>query len=223
MKILIILLTCLISLESYAQIRVYDPTTGEEKSLKYLEKVGAVDDVSPLEEENHKINRSKYYSKVADREFRTKEELFEYMKQIPDRQKPIDQQKISGLGTVVVFGSIATLDEENSEYMNSIRNISNVRTKFYLKRPNTIASLASLAVKTKAAFKGELLFDSGGKNARQLRVSSYPTVIYIAPDGSQARFELTAGGVNALRMKIGEVYALMQARGMDTKYKPVEE
>tara|TARA_Y100000590_G_scaffold111764_1_gene127454 strand:+ start:3377 stop:4048 length:672 start_codon:yes stop_codon:yes gene_type:complete len=223
MRILTILLACLFALESYAQIRVYDPTTGEEKSLDYLKKVGAVDDLKPLEEENYKINRSKYYSEVAGREFRTKEELFEYMNQVPDRHKPIDQQKISGLGTVVVFGSIATLDEEKAENMNSIKAIPNIRTEFYLKRPNSMAALATLGVKTGAVFEGELKFDSGGDNARQLRVSNYPAVIYIAPDGSQARFNLTAGGVTALRMKIGEVQALMQARGMDTRYKPVEE
>lgn len=223
MKTLTILLACLFAVESYAQIRVYDPTTGQEKSLKYLEQVGAVDDIKPLEQENHRLNKSKYYSELAGREFTSREDLLNYMNQVPDRHKPIDQQKISGLGTVVVFGSIATLNEENSEYMNSIKNIPSVRKEFFLKQPNTIGAVASLAVKTKAKFKGEYAFDNGGKNARQLRVSSYPAVIYIAPDGSQARFDLTAGGVTALRMKIGEVQALMQARGMDTRYKPVEE
>jgi len=197
-KIILTALALFMSVNSYAQIRVYDPSTGQEKDLNYLVKTGAV-------------NKEKADALPPQKEkTMTKEDLIKMMNRIPDSNKPIDQRKITGLGTLLVFTEMKGVDKSFSKFLNSVGEVDGIKKLFFLKQPKSGASFLSMAVQTEGELKQKLKVDNNNKNARRMHVNSYPVMIYIAPDGSKSRYSASSGGLTALKIRLGEIKTILE-------------
>lgn len=196
-----------VAVNSYAGIKVYDPSTGQEKDLDYLVKTGAV-------------NKEKVESmSPQEKKIMNKEDLIRMMNRIPDSNKPIDQRSITGLGTLLVFTEMKGIDKSFSKFLNSVGDVDGIKKIFFLKQPKSGASFLSLAVQTEGELDQRLKIDPKNKNARRMHVNSYPIMIYIAPDGSKARYSASSGGLTALKIRLGEIKTILEEQNKLTELK----
>lgn len=193
---------CLFAFNANAGITVYDAQSGQKKDAKYLIQQDALIPAA---------------GELTEEQFRTmkKSDFIKYIKQVPDENKPIEQQKLSKLGTVIFFTDLDSLDANLTNVMNSVNELSEVRTVFYLKELKAMSAYTLVALKTNGKLKTELAIDSGAKNARRLHVDSYPQMIYLMPDKTQARYSGSSGGLAALKMRIGELKTLQELQAKE--------
>tara|TARA_Y100001960_G_scaffold66122_1_gene69600 strand:- start:1197 stop:1820 length:624 start_codon:yes stop_codon:yes gene_type:complete len=195
MKLLSII-AVLFAFNANAGITIYD-AEGNEKNSNYLVKQGGwVPEAGELTKEDlKKMNKA---------------DFVKYINQIPDENKPIEKQKVRNLGTVIYFVDLDNVNRTTSDVMNSIEEIEGVRKVYYLKQPKAVSALILLATKTDGKLDVDLKIDSGNKVARRLHVDDYPQMMYLMPDGTKSRYSGKKGGLMALKLRIGEVKALLE-------------
>lgn len=205
-KILFICSVLMFTYSASAAVRVYNAETGEKTGVKTLVNSGAViPEMGELTEDQLKKM--------------TKADFFKYINQPPDSHKPIEKQKLTGLGTVMYFTSLDSLGKKQAKVMTRVSKLEGVRLEFFIKELKSNTARVLIAAKTGGELDVFLKTDSNNKVARRLHVDSYPQIIYIAPDGSRARYSGSSGGLTALKIKLGEIKALLE---LQEKAKQVE-
>lgn len=196
MKNILVLVFICAALDVSAGIRVYNPETNKEikKPVEYLKQQGVIPGPGELTEEQFK-NMSK-----AD--------FKDYINQVPNDNKKIENQKLSGMGTVLYFTDIKSLEPKSSKIMNKVGELKDVRVEFFFKQPKTPSAVSLVGLKMGTDFKYMIKMDSRNKIIRRLHVSSFPTIIYIDPDQNRSSYSGSAGGVAALKMRINELKTL---------------
>lgn len=212
------------SLSAEAQIRVYNPNTGKDMKIETLVDHGVL---SIPKNESHSLDSSgkskdkqydpndesryvQVYQTRAEKREAAQKKLMSMMNEVPDSKKPVEKRSIENMGTIVGFIEMKSFDKSMVKVMNSIGEMSDVNSVFYMKQFKSMASLSSFAVKVGDGLKERFKVDSNNKNARRMHVGSYPVLIYIAPDKSMARYSFSSGGLTALKIKIGEVKAILE-------------
>jgi hypothetical protein len=192
----------LFAFNANAGITVYDAQSGQKKDAKYLIQQDALIPAA---------------GELTEEQFRTmkKSDFIKYIKQVPDENKPVEQQKLSKLGTVLFFTDLDSLDNSLTKVMNSVNELKEVRVVFYLKELKASSAYMLVSFKTNGKLKAELAVDSGNKVARRLHVDSYPQMIYLMPDKNQARYSGSNGGLAALKMRIGELKTLQELQAKE--------
>lgn len=183
-----------------SSIKIYNAQTGKESDLNLLRSQGA------LEEEPF------WELTEEDKKNLDKRKFIEYIKQRPDSHRDLEKQNLKGLGLVVYFVDIKSLDNSIGKMINKVSSLEGVRTEFYLKQPRANSALMSAALKVDEETMEYLTIDSGNKTARRLHVNSYPQIIYIDPDKNWSRYGGNSGGVSALKLRLGEIREILRYR-----------
>lgn len=191
----ILLISLFLSYNAFAEVRFYDQS-GNKTNEQYLINSGAA-----TKQQLHELNSKQTLQRIQAKASKK-----------PDNLIPISEKSIEGLGTVVAFIDITSMNEEIAEIAKDIQSMSNVKTYMFLKQPKSPVSMISMVAKSKGKFLDmNIKVDSADKNAKDLRVTRYPVVVYIDPFKQLNKFPLTKSGYNALLRYKGKVYAKINA------------
>lgn len=209
------------SLESMVDSGLLEVNTGSSSKSNYVNSKPARSDSSLNSiSQRHEKEKSGEYSPEThpDRYFKPMEtreskrqaaiaKFNEMMKEEADHNKNIEDRKIHGLGTVVVFADMKKLERSDAKVLNALDNLDGVTSVFYTPQARNMLAYHPMAMKMRGELDVSFKFDSGGRNARRLHVDTWPQVIYIDPEKNISRYAMTAGGLQALRLRLGEVQA----------------
>lgn len=157
----------------------------------------------------------RYFAPMETRETKRKAAIAKFnemVKEEAEHNKNIEDRKIHGLGTVVVFADMKTLERSDAKVLNAIKDLEGVTSAFYTPQARNMLAYYPMSMKMRGELDVSFKFDSGGRNARRLHVDSWPQIIYIDPEKNMSRYAMTTGGLKALRLRLGEVeaYKLMK-------------
>lgn len=196
-RIIIVLFIVLFSVQSNAQIRVYNPDTGKSMNADVLINSGALG-----------VDSGKATSKMTESEkksliLKDVDKKLGITKQI--QEKKAKAKKIN-LGKVFVFTDVTKFDEDNVEAINKLaESVTKVSKEYYIKPFSSPIALLASGFRAKEELNIYLKDDRGENLARKMHVTKYPEIIYIEPKGQKSRYALSKGGVTALKMRIAEV------------------
>lgn len=209
------------SLESMVDGGLLEVNSGSSSKSNYVNAKSADSDgsLNSISQRNDKeksgeyspeTHPNRYFKPMETRESKRQAAIAKFnelMKQEADHNKNIEERKIYGLGTVVVFADMKKLERSDAKILNTLDNLEGVSSVFYTPETANMLAYYPVAMKMRGELEVSFTFDSNGRNARRLHVDTWPQIIYIDPERNISRYAMTSGGLQALRLRLGEVQA----------------